>query len=94
MENKSVFICENKICVYLWISSPSVDKTQLIQTNFLNRMREYFLVRTLIGSVFNVWDFLWYFVGGVGGWGVMELIFRNAGLGNRRWGVNDTTQKK
>ena len=87
MENKSVFSCENKsvficglTCVHLWISSPSVEKTQLIQTNLLNRMREYFLVHTMIGSVFNVWDFLWYFVGGAVGWGILDVINRNKQL--------------
>jgi len=43
-------------------------------------MREYFLVHTMIGSVFNVWDFLWYFVGGAVGWGILDVINRNKQL--------------
>ena len=46
----------------------ALEFTQLIQTNSLNRLREYFVVHALIGSSFNWMDIPFYGVGGGIGW--------------------------
>jgi len=48
-----------------------LEFTQLIQTNFLNKIREYFVVHALIGSSFNMMDLPFYAIGG--GIGFMSL---------------------
>jgi hypothetical protein len=45
-----------------------IELSQLIQNDYLNGLRTHFLIRALIGSVYNVFDFLFYFVGAVIGY--------------------------
>jgi hypothetical protein len=40
----------------------------------LNSLRSHFLIRSLIGSVFNVFDFVSYTVGAVIGFGILEIL--------------------
>ena len=48
-----------------------LEFTQLIKTDSLNRLREYFVVHALIGSSFNLIDIPFYVIGsGVGCWGL------------------------
>ena len=51
-----------------------VEFSQLIQTEVLKSFRTHFLIRTLIGSVFNVFDFVFYAVGAVVGFGILEIL--------------------
>jgi hypothetical protein len=45
-----------------------IESSQLISNDYLNGLRTHFLIRALIGSVYNVFDFLFYFVGAVIGY--------------------------
>jgi hypothetical protein len=50
----------------------------MIQTDFLNQLREYFIVHALIGSSFNWMDMPFYAVGGgIGWWGLRMINRRN-----------------
>jgi hypothetical protein len=51
-----------------------LEFSQLIQVSFLNNLRKYFIIRALIGSVFNVLDFVFYFIGAFLGFGILSLI--------------------
>jgi hypothetical protein len=48
-----------------------LEFSQLIQISFLNSLRKYFIIRTLIGKVFNVSDFVSYFIGALIGYGIL-----------------------
>jgi len=51
-----------------------LEITQLIQTKFLNELREYFVVHALIGSSFNWNDVPFYAIGGgIGFWGLKKI---------------------
>jgi hypothetical protein len=54
-----------------------LELSQLIQIDFLKNLRKSFLIRSLIGSVFNVFDFIFYLVGGLIGYSILT------GLKNR-----------
>lgn len=51
-----------------------IEFSQLIQVDFLNILRKSLIARSLIGSVFNVFDFIFYFVGGLISYGILELL--------------------
>jgi hypothetical protein len=50
-----------------------LEFSQLIQNKELTSLRSHFLIRALIGSVFNVFDFIFYFLGAITGF--LILIF-------------------
>ena len=54
-----------------------LEFTQLIQTKFLNELREYFVVHALIGSSFNWMDLPFYAVGGFIGWRGLKRVSHN-----------------
>jgi hypothetical protein len=54
-----------------------IEVSQLIQSDIFKNLRTHFLIRSLIGNVFNVFDFIFYFVGGLIGYGILS------GLKNR-----------
>jgi hypothetical protein len=37
-------------------------------------LRMHFIIRALIGSVFNVFDFVFYVVGAIIGFGILEIL--------------------
>lgn len=51
-----------------------IELSQLIHNDFLNNLRKSFLIRALIGSVFNVMDFVYYFIGAVISYGVLKAF--------------------
>ncbi|MFW5886843.1 MAG: DUF2809 domain-containing protein [Bacteroidota bacterium] len=54
-----------------------LEFTQLIQTKFINELREYFLVHALIGSSFNLIDIFWYIIGAyLGWWGLNKINYQ------------------
>ena len=53
-----------KLSLIVFAITCSLELTQLIQTSFLNKLREYFVVHALIGSTFNWMDISIYIVGG------------------------------
>jgi hypothetical protein len=53
-----------KISLIVFAVTCLLELTQMIQIDFLNRMREYFVVHALIGSSFNKMDLLYYLIGG------------------------------
>jgi len=52
-----------------------LEFSQLFETSFLTYLRKHFIIRMLIGSVFNVFDFIFYLVGAILGYGGL-LIFK------------------
>jgi hypothetical protein len=54
-----------------------LEFTQLIQIDFLNRLRQSFIIRALIGSVFNVLDFVFYLTGAVIGYIILLLNIKH-----------------
>jgi Protein of unknown function (DUF2809) len=52
----------------------TIEFSQLIQNDVLKSLRTHFLIRTLIGSVFNVFDFIFYFVGAAIGYGILMIL--------------------
>ena len=65
-----------KITLIVFIVTCALELTQLIQTDFLNRLREYFVVHALIGSSFNLMDMPFYAVGGgIGWWGFFVVLW-------------------
>ena len=57
-----------------------LEFSQLIQNDFLTSLRIHFLIRSLIGSVFNSCDFLFYFVSALIGYGILaglKIISKN-----------------
>lgn len=71
-----VFPKANPITISLIVLSFTciIEFTQLIQSTFMNSLRSYFLIRSLIGKVFNVIDFVFYFVGALIGYGILIII--------------------
>jgi glycopeptide antibiotics resistance protein len=51
-----------------------IEVSQLIQNDLLNNLRTHFLIGSLIGGVFNVFDFIFYFVGGLIGYGILSNL--------------------
>lgn len=48
-----------------------LEFSQLIQNDFLTSLRIHFLIRSLIGSFFNSYDFLFYFVSALIGYSIL-----------------------
>jgi hypothetical protein len=63
-----------KISFYILCITCLLEFSQLIQVSFLNNLRKYFIIRALIGSAFNVFDFVFYFIGAFLGFGILSLI--------------------
>lgn len=63
-----------KISLVVFVITCLLEFTQLIQTPWLNKLREYFLVHALIGSGYTTYDLLFYVVGGIIGYGVLKEI--------------------
>lgn len=63
-----------KISLIIFCITCLLEFSQLIQISFLNSLREYFIIRALIGSVFNVFDFIFYFIGALIGFATLTLI--------------------
>jgi hypothetical protein len=55
-----------------------IEVSQLIQNDILKNLRTHFLIRSLIGSVFNVFDFIYYFVGGLIGYAILEGLINRS----------------
>jgi hypothetical protein len=67
-----------KISLIVFLISSLLEFSQLIQNNFLNDLREYFIIRALIGSVYNIYDFIFYLIGTFIGFGILKLITKTA----------------
>jgi len=52
-----------KLIVWVFSVTCLIEFTQLIHTPILEKAREYFVFRALLGSTFNLFDILWYLVG-------------------------------
>ena len=53
-----------------------LEFSQLCEASFLTNLRKHFIIRMLIGSVFNAFDFVFYLLGAILGYGGL-LIFKN-----------------
>jgi hypothetical protein len=51
-----------------------LEFSQLIQIGFINESRKFFIIKALIGSVFNFYDFIFYLFGAITGYFVLCLI--------------------
>jgi hypothetical protein len=63
-----------KISIIVLTLTCLIEVSQLIKVNFLSNLREHFLVKILIGSVYNSLDFVFYCLGAVLGFGILSLI--------------------
>lgn len=61
-----------KLSFWVFLATCAIEFTQLIQSPFLEKLRENFVIRALIGSTFNPFDFIWYLVGAVLGYIVIK----------------------
>lgn len=59
-----------------------LEFSQLIQISFLNSLRKYFIIRALIGSVFNVFDLIFYFIGAFIGFSILNIVRKSAKMQN------------
>jgi len=75
-----------KVSLVVFVITCLLEFTQLIQTPWLNELREYFLVHALIGSGYTTYDLLFYVVGGVIGYGALKGI-------ETRWSKDTTRQQ-
>jgi len=53
-----------------------IELSQLIHNDFLNNLRKSFFVRALIGNVFNLLDFVFYLIGSLIGYCVLNVSGR------------------
>ena len=53
-----------------------LELSQLIQISFINSLRKQYIIRALIGSVYNTFDFVFYLLGAIMGYSVL-LILKN-----------------
>lgn len=68
-----------KISLFVLGITCLIEVSQLIQNDILKNLRMHFLIRSLIGSVFNVFDFVFYFVGGLIGYGILAGLKNTQG---------------
>lgn len=68
----------NPLKIVLWVLGITccIEFSQLLQTAWLESLRENFMVRALIGSTFAMVDFFWYLLSALGGWGLLRIIDR------------------
>jgi len=65
-----------KIAAWVFIATCLIEVTQLSDASFLERLREYFVFRTLIGTSFNLLDMLFYLAGALAGYGMLVWLDR------------------
>ena len=63
-----------KLSLLILIITCLLEFSQLITGEFLNKIRAHFIVRSLIGSVFNKFDFLFYLFGALIGYYVLRML--------------------
>lgn len=64
------------IAIVVFIITCALEFTQLWKPEFLEILRENFLVRTVIGNSFAWSDFPYYLIGSLAGLALMEMIKR------------------
>ena len=75
-----------KISLFVLGITCLIEVSQLIQNDLLKDLRTHFLIRSLIGSVFNVFDFVFYVVGALIGYGILAgLKVRSKNGENPLW---------
>ena len=62
------------IAIWVFIITCFLEFVQLIDNSFLNLIRYDFIGRTIIGSSFSWSDFLYYFIGSVGGYYILRFL--------------------
>ncbi|NOU18337.1 MAG: DUF2809 domain-containing protein [Bacteroidales bacterium] len=67
-----------KLSIGVFLVTSAIEFTQLIHTPFLDSLREHFVIRALMGSTFNPFDFIWYLVGALLGYLTISLFFKKA----------------
>ena len=60
------------IIVFIWASL--IEFSQLLHTPFLEKIRSYFIGRTLIGTTFDWTDFIYYLAGSVIAFVVLKYL--------------------
>jgi hypothetical protein len=60
-----------KISLFVLVITCLIEVSQLIQNETIQNLRTHFLIRSLIGSVFNIFDFVFYLAGAIIGYGVL-----------------------
>ena len=64
----------NRIVIGVLLVTCAIEALQLWHPPFLERFRESFIGRTLIGTTFTPSDFLYYLIGAVIGWGWLHAL--------------------
>ena len=63
-----------KIALWVFVVTCVIEFTQLFHPVYLEKLREYFVFRTLLGNSFNLWDIVFYIPGAIIGYIVLILI--------------------
>jgi hypothetical protein len=63
-----------KISLIVFAFTFFIELTQIIQNDILNSLRSHFLIKTLIGSTFNIYDMVYYTVGAFVGYGILVAL--------------------
>jgi hypothetical protein len=62
-----------KLTIWVFSITCLIEFTQLIHTPILENAREFFIFRTLFGSTFNPYDFIWYLIGAILGYYLLVI---------------------
>jgi hypothetical protein len=71
-----LFPGKNPLVIALWVFGATcfLEFLQLWHPPFLENLRSTFIGRTVLGHSFNAYDFPYYFIGCLMGWGVLVAI--------------------
>ncbi len=65
-----------KIAAWVFVVTCLIEVTQLSDAPFLEKLREYFVFRALIGNSFNLADMIFYLAGALLGYRIMVFLDR------------------
>jgi hypothetical protein len=64
----------SRITLIVLCTTCLLEFSQLVQNDFLYSLRTNFVIRSLIGSVFNIFDFIFYIIGAVIGYALLIIL--------------------
>ncbi len=66
------------LALAVFLVTSLIECSQLVQNQFINDIRQYFLVRALIGTTFVIYDFPVYMAGAVSGYLIIRKSHRQS----------------
>lgn len=69
-----------KLSLIVFFITCLLEFSQLITYEFLSKLRAHFIFRALIGSAFNIFDFVFYFSGALIGYCFLRALRNRNGL--------------